>query len=353
MKSCAKCKSSTLPIHSLRNGTLYYCNECLIAASRKRIRVALLSALSPRSLDLSCRLAVAVSSQRMDMSSGWCVWYMLNKHVTYKERLGLDVEAVHVRFDVGETEAETNAGAADTVEAHRIITLNGDVLASVADPTGREDLRRILIHQALAQELDRGSLDCIVLGDTADAMAATAVSRAAKGQGHLLGDVGRPKNGFAYIMRDMGKDWVAACHHAFASSSSVPTTIHGSAASDDVCAEYAEPAVGSMIEEVDEKNLHDLAGSFAAHLLQSNPGGVSNILGTVAKLEESVAGRKACALCEEVLVEDEEENRYGVCDACTVGVFGEWRNEAQAERTLALLPSTIRDRFETGQSCPS
>ena len=101
------------------------------------------------------------------------------------------------------------------------------------------------------------------------------------------------------------------------------------------------------------KNLHDLARAFAAQLLRSNPGGVSNILGTAAKLEGSAAGGKACGLCGEVLADGEAGNRAGVCDACTIGVFGGWHDETRAARTMALLPAEIRSRCMVDAKSPT
>lgn len=338
-RSCAKCRSDTPPIHALRNDTLYYCSECLIAATLKRARLELLSALSPRSLDLGCRLAVAVSSPRPDGSGGWCAWTLLKRYMTYHGREGLDVEAVHVRFEGAVDEADA-VDVADVAPgespAARVIALDGSVLATVEDPTGREDLRRVLVQHALARELGRGDLDCIVLGDTADALAARAVARAVKGQGHLLGDVGRPKDGFAFVVRDLGKDWVAACHRAFVAPGG-----GGEAVAPD-------GAISNADESKNKKNLNDLARSFAAQLLRSNPGGVSNILATAAKIEETVAEGDACRLCGEALADDEGSNRAGVCDACTTGVFGDWHDEVRVERTMALLPAEIRSRLVDG-----
>ena len=332
--SCARCGSGAPPIHAIRNDTLHYCSDCLIAATLKRARATLLSALSPRSLDLGCRLAVAVSSPRLDGSSGWFAWYLLTNHVKHLGRQGLDVGAVHVRFD---GDADVGSLEPDAESLCRVVTLDGRALATVDDPTGREDLRRVLVRNALAQELRRGDLDCIVLGDTADALAAGAVSRAAKGQGHLLGDVGMPKEGFAYIMGDLGKDWVAACGRAF----SLPGV--------------EDSAEGNRVagNGVHAKNLHDLARAFATQLLRSNPGGVSNILGTAAKLEGSAAGGKACGLCGEVLADGEAGNRAGVCDACTIGVFGGWHDETRAARTMALLPAEIRSRCMVDAKSPT
>jgi len=183
-----------------------------------------------------------------------------------------------------------------------------------------------------------------VLADTADTLAATAVARAAKGQGHLLGDVGVPDSGFAYIMRDLGKDWVQAYARAVGMSPD----------------NGGDGEQGA--EAHDGKNVHDLARAFAAQLLESNPGGVSNILSTVGKLQASRNNRnnrnnrddggdggetRSCALCEELLCDDESDNRCGVCDACAMGVFGDWRDEEAAARTTSLLPETIRLKMAT------
>ncbi len=411
LTGCVKCGSSTPPIHALRNGTLRYCSDCLIAATRKRTRLALLSALSPRSLDLGCRLAVAVSSPRPDGSSSWCAWTLLKRHMQYHTkahgRRGLDVEAVHVRFDGGDgiDGGDDIDGIGDTVDLGsvdrhdgyqnqaRIVTLDGAVLATVEDPTGREDLRRVLVRHALARELQGGDVDCIVMGDTADALAASAVSRAVKGQGHLLGDVGRPRDGFAFVMRDLGKDWVAACHRAFVTLEQGERGERGEQGERGERGERGEQgeqgerapeseADGKRVEgravvssgggsgsiaecqrlapssasETNEKNLNDLSRSFAAQLLRSNPGGVSNILATAAKLEGSCSHRgdhPACGLCGEALADGEEGNRAGVCDACTTGVFSDWRDEARAARTMALLPADMRSRLVSGESTPS
>ena len=166
-----------------------------------------------------------------------------------------------------------------------------------------------------------------MLGDTADTLAATAVARAAKGQGHLLGDVGVPEVGFAYAMRDLGKDWV----QAYAQAIGRPEETDGG-------------GEGTCQDSVDDKNVHDLARGFAVQLLESNPGGVSNIMGTVGKLDQS-RGHDTCALCEEVLCEEELDNRCGTCDACTTGVFADWRDEEAAMRTVSSLPESLRARF--------
>lgn len=186
-------------------------------------------------------------------------------------------------------------------------------------------------HQSLSPDNPNPG---IVLGDTADTLAATAVARAAKGQGHLLGDVGVSDAGLAYIMRDLGKDWVQAYARA---AGKFPDAV-------------------DERQEHDDKNVNDLTRVFAAQLLESNPGGVSNILSTVGKLQASRdvdvdvdvrgdGGARSCAVCEEALCEDEPDNRCGVCDACATGVFGDWRDEEAAARTTSLLPETLRLRL--------
>ena len=177
---CAKCGASDT--HSLRNATLYYCSDCLIAATKKRVRTALLEALSNRSLDMQCRLAVGVSTPGWSASSGWCAWHVLRHHVSwYKGQVGLNVDALFVRVleegdgdgdgdgdgerDREEDLEEDGGGERGRDSADRVIDVDGRALATVADPTGKEDLRRVLIRHALREELACGDrrYDCTLL----------------------------------------------------------------------------------------------------------------------------------------------------------------------------------------------
>lgn len=164
---CAKCRASP-PTHALRNATLFYCSDCLIAAMKKRVRHALVDAISSQSLDLSCRLAVAVSTRHWERSasSAWCAWHILREHVSgYKGRVGLPVEALWVRVLCSAEGRGEPVGADDDVApiVPRIIEVDGRALDTVQDPTGREDLRRILIRHVLREELLRGDLDCTLI----------------------------------------------------------------------------------------------------------------------------------------------------------------------------------------------
>jgi hypothetical protein len=330
---CQKCKS--VPgIHAIRRATVHYCSECLTASLKKKVRTALVEATSTGS-----RLAMAVSGG--PPSSSWCAWHVLTQHIRHKKTSGLDVEALHVSF---ETEEDSKDALDFDIDGPlRVIRLQSTALNSVQDPTGREDLRKILIQHALKQELAKGEYECMLLGHTSDTLAADAVAAAAKGQGHILGSIGKPSNGMAYVMRDIGGDQVDAYARAWGPSCPESNdTTHGNGTN------------GDRNDAIDKKNVHSLSRLFVGQLLESNPGGVSNILGTVGKLvpgaegkdcSEAQPGSGRCSLCEAVLILEENMNRHGVCDACTAGIFGDWKDEEAALATLNGLPSDLRQRF--------
>ncbi|KAI7846117.1 hypothetical protein COHA_000378 [Chlorella ohadii] len=132
------------------------------------------------------------------------------------------------------------------------------LLASVRDPTGRQDLARHLRTRLLLRAA--AELDCARLarGDCATTLAAHIVAAASKGCGYsLAGDVSA---------RELGV----------------------------VCARWRLPladasalggAAGTAPAVVDKKNINALAAAFVAGMEAHNPGSVPNILNTISKLE--------------------------------------------------------------------
>ncbi|PRW60032.1 Cytoplasmic tRNA 2-thiolation 2 [Chlorella sorokiniana] len=152
------------------------------------------------------------------------------------------------------------------------------LLASVSDPTGRQDLSRHLRTRLLLRAAAELGCARLARGDCATALAAHIVAAASKGCGYsLAGDV----------------RLVDARHGSRLPPVFLPLREVSARELGVVCARWRLPladpsALGRAVgpaAAVDKKNINALAAAFVAGMEAHNPGSVPNILNTISKLE--------------------------------------------------------------------
>jgi hypothetical protein len=176
---------------------------------------------------------------------------------------------------------------------------------------------------------------------SADTKAAEAVTAAAKGQGYILSRFSQAVESCSdqnqakilYCMKDVSLEEVS-CMSSIIMDQSV-----------------------SIETDVNIHDIHDLAVQFTTLLQQSNPGGVSNIMSSIGKLNVPDQDVPLCPLCMEPLHPHERQilARDGIfldslCDSCKIGIFGSSSNDTMAgseyaQDVFGKLPVCIQNEI--------
>lgn len=361
---CAKCKEQ-VGVYTLRRNNSY-CRDCLEEYLSQKVRGAL------------CKRGGLIGGEKVGLCfsggmSSLCAAYLIEAHSRIpsgerrqRKKVPFDMKVFHVDI-LGESLyqdarvekiMEQNppwCQEVEIVKAEDVLFQEQkapdehikNLIDSISDSTGREDLKMILIRETMLEKAMKEGWSYILMANTADARAREAVAATAKGQGFVLSSFscaidsrygeGRPR--VVYCMKDVTQEEVDCLSSALLAEDVVQQ-------GDLVCA--------------DKKNIHNLADIFTKQLQMSNPGGVSNIMSSVAKLTEfdwETDNPACCPLCWAPMHEDEmlgahasETPLASVCESCKVGVFGCLTNEelAKSEHASQIfnkLPDVIRNRI--------
>lgn len=361
---CAKCKEH-VGLYTLRRNNSY-CRDCLEEYLSQKVRGAL------------CKRGGLIGGEKVGLCfsggmSSLCATYLIEAHSRIpsgerrqRKKVPFDMTVFHVDL-LGENVyqdarvekiMEQNppwCPQIDIVKAEDVLFQEQmacgenikNLIDSVSDSTGREDLKMILIRETMLAKAMMEGWSYILMANTADARAREAVAATAKGQGFVLSSFscaidsrygeGRPR--VVYCMKDVSQEEVDCLSSAL----------------------LGEDVVQQCdVSCTDKKNIHNLADVFTKQLQMSNPGGVSNIMSSVAKLTDfdwEKDNPVCCPLCWAPMHEDEvlganasETPLASVCESCKVGVFGCLTNEelAQSEHASQIfnkLPDVIRNRI--------
>ena len=229
-----------------------------------------------------------------------------------------------------------------------------DLLDTIVDPTGKEDMKSILIKRILLQTASKHGCSSLLLGYTSDKLAATAISAAAKGQGYSL-----PVT-IQIIDKRYGKDMpnIVLCSKEV-SEEEVHCILTSVA---DFAAKEGENSDTEI--DIDKKNLNQLAKHFVAMVQDSNPGGIQNIMSSLGKLVPFDVDEDLylCPICYAPLHQDEvptvEDCRASLiaacCDSCRVGIFGcinkeDVHDNSTIDIVVEKLPQSIVDSMHSAR----
>lgn len=353
---CGKCKESD-GVFLLRKQNRY-CAQCLELSLVTKIRGAVKN--KQGGLVGGEQIGLCVSGG----ASSLCAWYLLDKYISSpadqrreRRKVPFDMHVVHVK-DLAQRGAYPDIlqkmkyectveelSAEDLLYPGSSGKHMATLFDSVTDLTGKQDLENILLRRALIQKAKDCGWSHIFMCHTSDKKAAEAVAAAAKGQGYTLSGFSQTVEtrenhpSIVYCMKNISLEEVECL------SSSILGRQPGTAAK----------------AEVDKKNIHDLATSFTALLQNSNPGGVSNIMSSIGKLDSARDDISRCPLCtnhlhaEELLASKSLNESYllALCDSCKVGIFGCFSNESLIASEHALdvfskLPMCIQEDIRRG-----
>lgn len=354
---CGKCKQAE-GVFLLRRQNRY-CKECLELSLVSKVRGSVRHKRG--GLDGGEKVGIFVSGGR----SSLCAWYILDRFISSpvdgrreKRKIPFDMHVVHV-VDIGEGRKAScvmeymrqECPGLEEIKAEEVLYPESqgnpsritELLETIQDCTGRKDLENILLKRVMLHKARECGWSHICTGHSADTKAAEAVAAAAKGQGYVLsrfsetvesydGDVGAK---ILYCMKDVSLEEVS-CLSASIMGGSVPVEA-----------------------DINRHDIHDLAMHFTTLLQQSNPGGVSNILSSLGKLDLPEPHVPTCPLCLEPLHPDEvpdscsETQLDALCDSCKVGIFGSASHTSLAGSDYALdvfskLPMCIQNDIKQG-----
>jgi len=230
------------------------------------------------------------------------------------------------------------------------------LLSLVRDKTGRQDLIHHLKRYLILNTATAYGCSKVLLGQTANMMAAEAVSAAAKGQGYAL-----PSNAQAVDDR-YGSKFPSILHPMKDISDEEVYCLSSTILQDVIHENEQEP------QHLDKNDINDLAKSFISLVQNSNPGGVSNIMSSISKLEpfdwchddgntSSDSSLKLCTLCFAPLHECDKVEMSSIhaspinstCLCCREGIFGCIRpddvNSDSARDIFQHLPSPLQARM--------
>jgi hypothetical protein len=229
-----------------------------------------------------------------------------------------------------------------------------DLLDTIVDPTGREDMKSILIKRILLQTASKHECSSLLLGYTSDRLAATAISAAAKGQGYSL-----PVT-IQVIDKRYGEDMpnIILCSKEVSEEEvhCVLTSVADFARKE---GEFRDTEI-----DIDKKNLNQLAKHFVAMVQDSNPGGIQNIMSSLGKLVPFDVDEDLfmCPICFAPLHQDEvptlEDCRASLiatcCDSCRSGIFGCIDKKAghansTMDAVVERLPQSIVDSMHSAR----
>lgn len=361
---CAKCKEH-VGLYTLRRNNAY-CRSCLEDYLSQKVRGSI------------CKRGGLIGGEKVGLCfsggmSSLCATYLIEAHNRIpagerrqRKKVPFDMSIFHVDL-LGESLyqdarveniMEQNlpwCPEVDIVRAEQVLFKEQgtdsacieNLLQSITDATGREDLKTILIRETMLEKARMEGWPYILMANTADTRAREAVAAAAKGQGFTLSSFScaidsrygeHPR--IIYCMKDVTQEEVECLSSALLGE------------------EVAQQCGESY---ADKKNIHNLADIFTKQLQMSNPGGVSNIMSSVAKLTEFDWEKDTpvcCPLCwspmhEDEMVEEEDASETPlarVCESCKVGVFGcltnkELAQSDHASQILRTLPDVIRHRI--------
>ena len=355
---CGKCKEAEGKFLLRRQNR--YCQKCLEMSLVGKVRGAVRN---------KCGGLVGGEKVGIFVSGGpssLCAWYILDQYISSpangrreKRKIPFDMDVVHV-VDIGDEKRSSSlmmeylrqeCPRLEEIQAAEVLYPEcpgqdrmSELLESVKDYTGRRDLENILLKRVMIEKAREHGWSHIFLGHSADTMASEAVAAAAKGQGYVLsrfsqkvesyGGENQPK--MLYCMKDVSLEEISCL---------APTIMGG---------------VETVDTDVNRHDIHDLAVHFITLLQQSNPGGVSNIMSSIGKLEVPEQDGPLCPLCKEPLHPDERQSPDldtcldSVCDSCKIGIFGSSSNEPLAGSEYAhdvfsklpvCIQNDINDQF--------
>lgn len=347
---CGKCKEAE-GVFLLRRQNRY-CQQCLELSLVNKVRGAVKH--KKGGLVGGEKIGICVSGG----PSSLCAWYLLDKYISSPangrregKKIPFDMKPIYVT-DIQKTSSpdETclefmrrECPNVEEMKAGDILypeSLGTDCVAalleSVTDLTAKEDLKNILLKKAMLQKARDSGLSHIFMCHPSDTKASEAVAAAAKGQGYALSRFAQTVESYKdvqpkilYCMKDVSLEEVECL-----SSSILGVPV-------------------SKKADVNRYNIHDLAVHFTTMLQESNPGGVSNIMSSIGKLDPHGEGTSHCPLCMEPLHPDEIESFdttqfAALCDSCKVGIFGDLSNErlaqsAHAQDVFSKLPKCIQE----------
>lgn len=352
---CGKCKQAE-GVFLLRRQNRY-CKECLELSLVSKVRGSVRNKRG--GLAGGEKVGIFVSGG----PSSLCAWYILDRFISSpvdgrreKRKIPFDMHAVHV-VDIGEgTKASCvmeymrqECPVLEEIKAEEVLFPESrgntrriaELLETVQDCTGRKDLENILLKRVMLHKARECGWSHIFVGHSADTKAAQAVAAAAKGQGYALSRFSETVESFdgdvaakiLYCMKDVSLEEVS-CLSASIMGRSIPVET-----------------------DINRHDIHDLAMHFTTLLQQSNPGGVSNILSSLGKLDVPEPHVPTCPLCLEPLHPDEvpdscsETQLDALCDSCKVGIFGSASHTILAESDYALdvfskLPMCIQNDIQ-------
>ena len=357
--TCGKCKQAE-GVFLLRKQNRY-CKECLELSLVSKVRGSVRHKRG--GVAGGEHVGIFVSGG----PSSLCAWYILDRFISSpvdgrreKRKIPFGMHVVHV-VDIGEGRKAScvmeymrqECPVLEEIQAEEVLypesqgntSRIAELLETVRDCTGRKDLENILLKRVMLHKARECGWSHIFVGHSADTKAAQAVAAAAKGQGYALsrfsetvesydGDIGANTK-ILYCMKDVSLEEVS-CLSSSIMGGSVPVET-----------------------DINRHDIHDLAVHFTTLLQQSNPGGVSNILSSLGKLDVPEPHVPTCPLCLEPLHPDEvpdsssESHLDALCDSCKVGIFGSASHASLAASDYALdvfskLPMCIQNDIKEG-----
>lgn len=357
---------------TLRKGQSQICGPCLELMLAAKVRGAI---RKPGGIVSGDCVALGVSSA---LSSSACVLYLMRYIKSKigepweKYKLPFDLVVIHVVTPEVEQEDGENVSIiqklcsdvhASFVSIHLDDVFSdevnncysvGGLLDKIVDPTGKEDMKSILIKRLLLKTASSHGCSSLLLGHTSDRLAASAISAAAKGQGYSLpvtiqiidNRYGKDMPTIILCSKDVSREEM----HCILTSVTDFATKEG---------EYRDIEI-----DMDKKNLNQLAKHFVAMVQDNNPGGIQNIMSSLAKLVPFDFDEELylCPICFAPLHQDEvptvEDCHASLiatcCDSCRAGIFGsidkgDSFTNSTIDTVMERLPRSIVDSMHSSR----